>query len=182
MNWIIWLIIACEIGFWAFILLGLSFRYLLKKEKLGFIFLALTPVVDLILIIAATFDLYSGTPATKAHALAAIYIGISVGFGKSMIRWADEHFQYYITKTGQKPVKLYGLQFAKQNLKSWGRHLLSYLIGASLIGIIYYFINDYERTKALIQVLGIWSLVLIIDLLISLSYFVFPRQPGKPTI
>lgn len=159
-----------------------EFPLFIEEGEAGFHLLALTPVVDLILIIAATFDLYSGTPATKAHALAAIYIGISVGFGKSMIRWADEHFQYYITKTGPKPVKLYGLQFAKQNLKSWGRHLLSYLIGASLIGIIYYFINDYERTKALIQVLGIWSLVLIIDLLISLSYFVFPRQPGKPTI
>ncbi|SHG83546.1 hypothetical protein [Ornithinibacillus halophilus] len=176
MNWIIWLIIACEIGFWVFILLGLVTRYIFKKESLGLFLLAMTPVVDFILLAATSYDLYQGATATTAHALAAIYIGVSIGFGKSMIKWADERFSYYVTKTGPKPVKLYGIDYAKTYFKSWLRHLLSYVIGATIIGIIYVLINDYERTEAMVQILGLWSLVLVIDLVLSITYFIFPRK------
>ena len=99
MNIIGWAIIACEILFWIVIMLGLIFRYLLKMKKLGLFFLALTPVVDLILIIITSVDLYRGATATIIHGLAAVYIGVSLSFGKSMIKWADERFQYYIAKT-----------------------------------------------------------------------------------
>ena len=50
MNFIAWTIVACEIGFWVVIALGLITRYIFKREKLGFFFLALTPVIDLILL------------------------------------------------------------------------------------------------------------------------------------
>ncbi|MFS0671610.1 hypothetical protein [Ornithinibacillus sp. 179-J 7C1 HS] len=176
MNWIVWLIIACEVGFWVFILLGLFMRYVFNRPSLGLFLLALTPVIDVILLIATSFDLYRGTIATTAHALAAIYIGVSIGFGKSMIRWADERFKYYVTKTGQKPVKLYGIDYAKNYFKGWLRHLLSYVIGASIIGIIHFLINDYDRTQAMIHILGIWSIVVVIDLIIAITYFIFPRK------
>jgi len=38
MNVIVWLIAACEIGFWVVITLGLFTRYILKKNKLGLLF------------------------------------------------------------------------------------------------------------------------------------------------
>ena len=104
MNFIAWIIVACEIGFWLVILLGLITRYLFKRERLGFFFLALTPVIDLILLLVTATDLYNGATATQVHAIAAIYLGVSIAFGKSMIRWADERFVYYIQKQGSKPV------------------------------------------------------------------------------
>ncbi|MBG9582404.1 membrane protein, partial [Bacillus thuringiensis] len=60
MNVIAWLIVACEIGFWIVITLGLLTRYILKKNKLGLFFLALTPVIDLILLVVTGVDLYRG--------------------------------------------------------------------------------------------------------------------------
>jgi len=177
MGWIIWLIIACEIGFWIFIITGLFARYILKKEKLGFFLLAMTPLVDLILLISAGVDMYRGATATIAHALAAIYIGVSIGFGKSMIEWADVRFKHYIAKTGPKPEKLYGLKFAKHNLRGWVRHVISYIIGAGLIGILYFTINDIKRTEALVQVLRVWTFVLVIDLIICITDFIFPKKP-----
>ena len=39
MNFIAWTIVACEIGFWVVIALGLITRYIFKREKLGFFFL-----------------------------------------------------------------------------------------------------------------------------------------------
>lgn len=101
----------------------------------------MTPFVYLVLLIVTAIDLYNGATATIAHALAAIYIGISVGFGKSMINWADECFQYYVTKTGPKPVKHYGRTYAKNYFRGWTRHLIAFIIGGSLIGIVYFLIK-----------------------------------------
>ncbi len=72
MNFIAWMIVACEIGFWIVIILGLFTRYVLKKNKLGLFFLALTPIIDLILLIITAADLYRGATATAAHAIAAV--------------------------------------------------------------------------------------------------------------
>lgn len=70
---------------------------------------------------------------TIAHAIAAVYIGVSIGFGKSMITWADKRFRYYVTKDGPKPMKLYGMEHSLHYLKGWGKHVLSYLIGAGFL-------------------------------------------------
>ncbi|GEN89657.1 hypothetical protein [Oceanobacillus sojae] len=178
MNFIAWMIVACEIGFWIVIILGLFTRYVLKKNKLGLFFLALTPIIDLILLIITAADLYRGATATAAHAIAAVYIGVSIVFGKSMIRWADERFRYYVIKEGPKPIKLYGIEYSKHYLKGWGKHVLSYLIGAGTLAGVIFFINDSSRTEALLRVLQIWTFVLGIDFIISISYFVWPRKKG----
>ena len=109
MNFIAWMIIAAEIGFWVVIIAGLVTRYIFNKKRLGLFFLALTPVIDLILLLVTAADLYNGATATQVHAIAAIYLGVSIAFGKSMIRWADERFLYYVKKQGTKPVRKYGL-------------------------------------------------------------------------
>ncbi|MGP4074668.1 hypothetical protein [Halobacillus sp. K22] len=176
MNLIGWMIVFCEIGFWIVILLGLVTRYVFRKEKLGLIFLALTPVIDLILLITTGIDLYLGATATIAHAIAAVYIGVSVAFGKSMIEWADVRFRYYIMREGPPPEKLAGMAHATQYLKGWGRHVLAYLIGSLFLVSLIYMINDPSRTAALSDTLRLWSLVLGVDLLIAVSHFVWPKK------
>ncbi|MGG3572942.1 hypothetical protein ABES80_10725 [Bacillus gobiensis] len=176
MNHIAWIIIACEIAFWVVIAIGLVTRYVLKQNKLGLIFLALTPVIDLILLVITGIDLYGGAEATTAHAIAAVYIGVSIAFGKSMIEWADERFQYYVTKKGPKPLKRFGMNHAKHSLKGWLKHVLAYLIGAGLLAGMIYVVDDPSRTEALSGVLKIWSLILGIDLIIAISYFISPRK------
>lgn len=176
MNFVAWAIVASEIGFWVVILLGLYTRYVLKRQKLGFFLLALTPVIDLILLVTTSIDLYGGTAATMAHALAAVYIGVSIAFGKSMIEWADERFRYYVAKQGSKPMKRYGIEYAKHYLKGWGRHVLAYLIGAGLLFGLIYLIDDASRTEALSGVAQGWTFILGIDLIITISNFIWPKQ------
>ncbi|MFD0586582.1 hypothetical protein ACFQZE_01105 [Paenibacillus sp. GCM10027627] len=177
MNFVAWLIIACEIAFWIFIALGLTVRYVLKKEKLGLLFLLMSPVVDVVLLVATGIDMYNGATATMAHAIAAVYIGVSVAFGKSMIAWADERFSYYIAKEGPAPVKRYGKEYAIHDLKGWGRHVIAYLIGAGLMLILVFWIDDPSRTEAFTRVWQTWSLILGIDLIISISSFIWPKRP-----
>ncbi len=176
MNAVAWMIVACEVAVWIFIAAGLATRYIFKRKKLGLLFLALTPVVDLALLIMAGIDLAGGAAATMAHALAAVYIGVSIAFGKSMIQWADEKFLYYVMKQGEKPAKKHGIGYAKHQLAGWSRHLMAYLIGLSILSIMIFLINDATRTEALSGVVRVWSLVLVIDLAISVSYFVWPKK------
>lgn len=176
MNLIVWLIIACEIAFWVVIGSGLVVRYLWNRPKMGLFLLALTPVVDIILLIATSIDLYRGAAATTAHAIAAVYIGVSIAFGKSMIEWADQRFRYYVTKQGPKPAVRFGMDHAKHYLKSWIRHVIAYVIGAGILVGLIYLINDHSRTEAMNGVLKIWTIALGIDLIITISYFIWPRK------
>ncbi|MGM7723929.1 hypothetical protein [Metabacillus sp. Hm71] len=176
-----WMIVFCEVAFWVVIVLGLTVRYLFKQKRLGLILLALTPLIDLILLITAGFDLYRGANATLAHALAAVYIGVSLAYGKSMIEWADQRFQYYVMKQGEKPRKQYGMEYAKHNLTNFLRHIIAYVIGVGLLAGIMFLIDDPSRTEALGGVLRIWSLVLGIDFIFTISYFIWPRKEKKKT-
>lgn len=179
MNFIAWMILACEIGFWFLIVLGFITRYVFKFKKLGFFFLALTPVIDFVLLISTSVDLYRGAIATEAHAIAAVYIGVSIAFGKSMIEWADIRFQYYVTKQGPKPVKRFGIDYAKHYFKSWGLHVLAYLIGAGFLFGLISLINDSSRTEVLAGFLKVWTFVLGVDFFIAINYFILPKKARK---
>ncbi|MEH7503750.1 2TM domain-containing protein [Neobacillus drentensis] len=172
-----WLIIACEIGFWVFVLAGLLARYIFKKKKIGTLLLICTPIVDIILLIATVNNLKNGAVATTVHGISAIYIGVSVVFGHRMIKWADENFAYRFAN-GEKPIKKkkYGREHAKQERSGWYRHFVSWLIGGSILAVIILFINNPSQTKALLDTLELWSFILVIDFIVSFSYTLFPRK------
>ncbi|MYL50765.1 hypothetical protein GLV98_14820 [Halobacillus litoralis] len=176
MDLIAWMIVASEIGFWVVIIAGLGTRYIFKKKKTGLLLLALTPLIDLILLVTTSVHLWNGAEATIAHAVAAVYIGVSVAFGKSMIEWADVRFQYYITKEGPRPKKFSGIPHAKHYFKSWLQHVLAYLIGAIFLVSLIFLIGDPSRTEALSNAWKLWTVVLGVDLLIAISHFIWPKK------
>lgn len=176
MNFIAWMIVACEIAFWVVILLGLTIRYVFKKNKLSIFFFALTPVIDLLLLGLTSYDLYRGGTATIAHGIAAIYIGVSVAYGKSMIDWADSRFRYYILRKGEKPQRLKGSEFSRNERKNLLRHYAAFLIGGSMLGLIIFLIKDPVRTESLFAVLKTWGFILAIDTAITASYFIWPKK------
>ena len=173
----IFLIIFCEIMFWVFVLAGLGARYLLKQRALGLVLLALTPVIDLVLLAATVLDLKNGGLPTMAHGLAAIYIGVSVAFGKSMIAWADCRFAARFSRAPEKlPQKKYGKAHAAQERRDWFRHLLAFIIGALLILLMVFLIGEPAQSKMLLRLIKTWGIVLLIDFIVSFSYTLFPRK------
>ena len=177
MSIIAYLIIAVEIGFWVFIAAGLVTRYLLGRKRLGLLLLAMTPVLDLTLLIATTYDILANdATATAAHGIAAIYLGVSLTFGKRMIRWADERFRYHIMKKGPKPVKRYGYDHARHELSGSLLHVLAWMLGGGYLYLLIYLAGNAHQTEALFQILKVWSIVVAIDVALSLSYFIWPRK------
>jgi hypothetical protein len=174
------LIIACEIGFWAFVAAGLFCRYILKAKQLGAILLICTPLIDLVLLAATAIDLRNGATANFFHGLAAVYIGVSVAFGRRMIRWADERFAHRFAggpKPSTKPK--YGKEHARHERQMWYFHLLAWGIGCALLGGLIWIVGDFSRTSELAVMVLRWSIILLIDFLWSFSYSIWPRKKTR---
>ncbi|MEU1505895.1 hypothetical protein [Kitasatospora sp. NPDC005748] len=99
---IVTLVIGAEVAFWVLLALGLATRYLLRLRGVSTALLVGLPVVDLTLFVLTVLDLRGGATASWTHALAASYAGFSIGFGPSLVRWADRHFPYRFAG-GPKP-------------------------------------------------------------------------------
>lgn len=91
-------IIACEIGFWVAITLGLLARYPLNMPRLGLTFFLATPLIDLVLLALVIIQLRDGAEPHLTHGIAALYIGFSVAFGHRAIAWADRTYRRRIRK------------------------------------------------------------------------------------
>ncbi len=170
-------IVACEVGFWVFVVSGLAVRYLAGRRWLGAALLAMTPVVDLALIVATVVDLRAGAPVGFFHGLAAVYVGVSVAFGHRMIRWADERFAYRFAggPLPQGPPK-YGREHARYERGGWYRHLLAWCIGSALLAGMAWFVGDPDATGALLGEAALWAFIVAIDFFWSFSYTLWPRK------
>lgn len=173
MQLVAWAIVCCEILFWVFIVAGLIMRYGFRREKLGFRLMAMSPVIDIVLLVLTVFDLSRGSTATLAHGLAAIYIGVSLAFGKQMIAWADGVYRRVILR---EQVAKERISRARRERNGFYRHILAFLIGGALLGAMILWLGNTEQTESLLRTLQLWGLVLVIDGVISMSYTVFPAR------
>lgn len=173
-------IVAAEIAFWVVLLSGLTARYVLRRPTLGAVLLVATPLVDVALLAFTAIDLRGGATASTAHSLAAIYIGVSIAFGHSMVRWADVRFAHrFAGGPAPVPAPRSGPAHAARQRAGWFRHALAWAIGSGLLLGAVAVVGDADRTEALLQTAGLWTLVLAIDFLVSFSYTLFPRRPAE---
>ncbi|MDN5913870.1 MAG: hypothetical protein L0I76_01910 [Pseudonocardia sp.] len=103
-NPLVLLIGAAEVAFWVFLVGGLVTRYLMRMPRASALLLLCVPLLDVVLIVASLADVASGSPPGPVHGLAAVYLGITVAFGHSLIRWADVRFAHRFAG-GPAPVR-----------------------------------------------------------------------------
>lgn len=169
-------IIACEIGFWILLGAGLCARYLLRRKRLGAALLVGTALVDLVALVAAVIDLRGGATADWSHGLAALYIGFSVAFGPTLVRWADQRFAHRFAG-GPAPTKppKYGAARARYEWALWLRAVVACGISGALLFAAIRLVDDAERTAALGGTLSVLPKVVIIWGIVALTYTVFPK-------
>jgi hypothetical protein len=170
------LIIGCEIGFWLVLGAGLALRYLFGRPRAGAVVLVLAPVVDLILLVATVVDLRGGARAEWMHGLAAAYIGFSLAFGHSTIRWADVRFAHRFAG-GPAPDTRdnYGMPRAIKEWKIFGLAVVAWVASCALLFAAIALVGDGDAEE-LRAWIGRLSVVLGIWFLIALSYTIFPRS------
>lgn len=169
-------IVISESGFWLLLASGLWLRYRAGRKTVGMVLLALTPVVDLFLLVVATVDLSRGATAGAPHAFAAVYVGVSIAFGPRILAWADAHFAHRFAG-GPAPARppKGGFEHARRERAGWYRHALAWAVGVFLLLAGVAVTGDADRTEALANMAGTWTLILAIDFAWSFSYTLWPR-------
>jgi hypothetical protein len=174
------IILAAEIAFWVVLGAGLVARYLLGRRRLGAALLVMAPLVDLVLLVATTIDLAGGATAEFAHGLAAAYIGFSVAFGHSLIRWADARFAHRFAG-GPPPPRppRHGRARARYEWREFGKALLAWAIASALLAAAIAIVGDAERTQELQGWLVRLTMVLAIWSLWPITHTLWPSNPSK---
>jgi hypothetical protein len=145
-------IVGCEISFWLFVAGGLLLRYRLHRPRAGLALLAAAPGTDVVLLILLAVSLGTGAIAGTTHGLAAVYLGVSVAFGRDLVAAAD--------------VRMGGPAAPRRS--PWGEwfHVLTAgVISAAILLACVLAVGDPARTEALIGwlpniglVVGVWLL------------------------
>jgi hypothetical protein len=171
------IIVACEIGFWVFIGVGLTARYLLRSPRLGAALLASAPLVDLVLLTATVIDLRGGASAGAAHGLAAAYIGFSVAFGHGLIRWADLRFAHRFAGGPPPPEPArHGRERTLREWRDFGKASLAWAISCALLAAAIVAVGSSDRTEALEAWIGLLTLVLAIWSLWPITCTIWPPR------
>ncbi len=160
-NPIVALILACEIGLWVLLGLGLVARYLLRLRTLSTLLLAAIPLLDVVLVIAVTLDLLRGAEPRAVHGLAGVYLGFSVAFGPSIVRWADVRFAHRFAG-GPPPVKpAKGTPERMAYLwREWNRVVVAAVITSVVLGGLVLFVATPEQSGTLTWWIGrVWVVV-----------------------
>jgi hypothetical protein len=154
-------ILVCEVAFWVFVGAGLAARYLVGRPRLGLVLLLGSPLTDLALLTLTAMHLHTGAAPTQAHALAAAYLGITLAFGHSLVRWADRHAAHRLgsgpvppkaVRIGRDKVRYEWREFGKAGV-AW---LVSCLILAGLAGVA----GGIDESEVLVGNAGMFTVIL----------------------
>jgi len=144
------LIVGCEVAFWLVLVLGLIVRHVLGRQALGKWLLRSLALVDVMLLAFTAMDLKSGTRATFAHGLAAMYLGFTVSFGSTVIAWADERFAH-VFAAGQAPrvSPTRGWEAVRYDLALWLRCIVACVLAVAMLEVVIAFVANDEVTQPL---------------------------------
>lgn len=165
MNIILIGILACEIGFWVVLALGLVTRYLVGLRRLSTILLLCVPVLDVLLLALIAWDLLAnGTVADFTHGLGAVYLGFTIAFGHQIISRVDAWFAHRFAEgpPPQRPPRS-GVARVRHEWGQWFRMLLCAVITSAVLGWVTLLVADPSRTGELVAwmarvwiVTGVW--------------------------
>jgi hypothetical protein len=171
-------IVAAEVGFWVMLGAGLVTRYLLDRRRLSTVLLASVPLIDLVLLIATVIDLSNGATADFKHGLAAAYIGFSVAFGHSLIRWADERFAHRFAG-GPPPWRppRGGRARACYEWREFVKAAIAWAVSVVLVLAAIAIVGDADRTEALEGWIARLTMILAIWSLWPITHTLWPNKP-----
>ncbi|MFC8369255.1 MULTISPECIES: hypothetical protein [unclassified Streptomyces] len=176
------LIIACEVGFWVLLALGLAARYLLKWRRTSVFLLLCEPVLELVLFAVTAIDLRNGAEPGWEHGLAALYIGYTVAYGHYTIRWLDGHAAHRLGG-GPPPVKppRYGRARAAHEGRLWLRTLLGAAVACALLQGAVWYVGDEGDVSSLRAFQWVAIRVAAIHGLVALGYLIWPKKAPAGT-
>ncbi|MGC4933086.1 hypothetical protein ACLQ3C_05340 [Gordonia sp. DT30] len=174
---VLWVILGCEIGFWALVIGGLSVRYMLRRRRPSTVILALVPVVDVVLLIAVAVDLSHGAEVTIVHRLAGIYLGETAAFGHSIVAWTDARFAHWFAgaKAPPRPPRSGPAAF-RHELLAFGQWLIAAAIATGAILVLSVTVASAQQADDLRGIFPMLGVVTVIWLLTGPVWTLFDAR------
>ncbi|MFF2142742.1 hypothetical protein [Kitasatospora sp. NPDC058190] len=175
---IVTLIVAAEISWWIVLGLALSVRYLLRRRRTSTALLIGLPVVDLALYALTVLNLRGGAEAGWTHALAASYAGFSVGYGPSLVAWADRHFLHRFAG-GPKPLPSpkYGPERTRYEWQVAGRTVVSAAITLTLITLLVPLSAGAAHFGTFAQWYWKLGIAAVVNVIVAGCFSIWPKEP-----
>ncbi|MEV5940840.1 hypothetical protein [Streptomyces sp. NPDC051994] len=174
---IVTLVIACEVGFWVLLAVGLALRYLAKMRRTSVAVLLCEPLLEVVLLVVSALDLKNGAQPDWKHGLAAVYIGFSAGMGPYLVSRADAWVAYRFAG-GPRPAKAPagGSARTAYEWRTAGRFTVAALLSIGLLQAAIWYVGGDGGTDSLRmwQQRMLW--VIGINVIIALSYTLFPKK------
>ncbi|WP_257348977.1 hypothetical protein [Pseudalkalibacillus decolorationis] len=196
--------IAGEIIFWVSIIGFLVVRYVFGLERLGKYLIFIWLASDLWLLFIGILDYTQTGNFDNFQIIITAFLLYALTFGKNDFKKIDRFIKRKVKQWKGEPLtkedlpeRLYGMKHALKQLKEFGLHLLLYTIVITILAFtiemkdVSYLLESSGGLEGTIEnlvehglfedpvaarVTGIWTLVLLIDGIITLSYVVFPRR------
>ncbi|MFI6871612.1 hypothetical protein [Nocardia sp. NPDC050406] len=154
-------ILACEVGLWVLLALGLALRYLARMRALSTVVLLCIPLLDVVLVAATAIDLHRGATADATHGLAGLYLGFSIAFGPTLVRWADTRVAHRFAG-GPPPMKTpkHGPERRKYLWREWFRVVNAAAISSVTLLALVVFVASPDQDSTLTWWIGrVWVIV-----------------------
>ncbi|MFD3942732.1 hypothetical protein [Streptomyces sp. NPDC058579] len=131
---------------------------------------------------ATVISVRGGAEPDIWHGLSAAYLGLTVVYGHSTLRWADQKFakRFGETPAGPTPEPLYGRQAIAAAWRSWLRFLLAYTLSVSLTAALVALTGDSQDSGPLLVWLNPLTKILIYSLIWPVITTLRPGRPPQP--
>ncbi|MEU9996537.1 hypothetical protein [Streptomyces sp. NPDC050848] len=167
--------------FWIFIAGGLAARYAAGRRTLGGALLLCVPLIDVVLLGATVLSIQNGAEPTVWHGLSAAYLGMTVVYGHSTVRWADAKFASRFGGAAPPPrPELYGRAAVMGAWKSWLTFLLAYAISVGMIFGLVVLVGTLDEGAPLLVWLNPLTKILVYSLIWPIVTTIRPGRAPEP--
>ncbi|MFJ4710608.1 hypothetical protein [Streptomyces sp. NPDC088785] len=173
---IVTLVVGCEIAFWVLLAVGLALRHWAGMPRAGLAVLLCEPLLEMLLLVVTAVDLRNGAEPDWKHGLAAVYIGFSVGLGRSTVRWVDVRVAHRFAGGPPPATPRYGAARAAHEWKVAARWVLASVVALALLEGAIRYVGDDGSTGSLVQWQQRMLFLIGINVVIALSYTLFPKK------
>lgn len=198
-----WLfLIIGEVVFWVSISGFFILRYIYNQEKSSKYFILIWLLSDLWLLVIGILDYRNTGEFDTFQIIIIIFLLYAFTFGKNDIKKLDRWIRRAIKKWKGIPLdesdvgeNLYGMAYAFNQGKEFALHAILFVVAimvfsffADIRNVDEIFSTDFGDSlgrlienglfqhAVLGKVTGIWLLIFIIDAIITISYFIFPKK------
>lgn len=193
-------LILAETVFWITVMTALTLRYWFNKPKAAVVVFLFTLVNEIWILFLGILDIKDTGELSTFQIIIVIIILYSLILGKYDLRKLDRFlFRSVARLKGTKIIEetknneLFGISKAKEEIKQFCLHCLLFLLAHVVFLLVLFFMSKETRTdslmnqiawlysqfqnnKVLIQVSKVWSVILLIDGIRSISYLIFPKK------